>query len=80
MTGNPYPIVNTSVTFRFGSISADASAASNADYAGAGYGSDAAANNGLPFVPTVYTATERSWAFPYHISLYQYSNTTQSAV
>ncbi|MBV9850320.1 MAG: hypothetical protein JO250_11645, partial [Armatimonadetes bacterium] len=43
--------------------------------ASAGYGSDASANNGLPYVPTVYTATDQSWAFPYHISLYQYSNT-----
>ena len=77
MTGIASPVVNTSVTFRFGSVSADASAAGNSDYAGAGYGSYAAANEGLPFVPTVYTATERSWSFPYHISLYQYSSTTQ---
>ena len=77
ITGNTYPVVNTSVTFRFGSVSADASAAGSSDYASAGYGSGAASNNGLPFVPTVYTATERSWAFPYHISLYQYSNSTQ---
>ena len=72
-----FPVVNTSVTFQFASVSGNASAATNTDYAGAGYGSFADANNGLPFVPSVYTANAQSWAFPYHISLYQYTNTTQ---
>ena len=78
VTGTLSPVVNTSVTFKFASVSADASAATNADYASTGYGSNSDANNGLPYVPSVYTAKDQSWAYPYHLSLYQYVNSSSA--
>lgn len=64
-----YPIVNTSVTFRPGTVSGDAVPGTTSDY-----GSQAvptvAGESGYGYVPTVYTATSQSWALPYHVSLY----------
>ena len=64
-----YPIVNTSVSFRPGTVSGDATPGTTAD----------ANNQALPtldgatgygYVPTTYTSVGRSWALPYHVSLY----------
>ena len=64
-----YPIVNTSVTFRAGTVSGDATPGTTAD----------ANNQALPtldgttgygYVPTTYTSAGKSWALPYHVSLY----------
>ena len=64
-----YPIVNTSVSFRAGTVSGDATPGTTAD----------ANNQALPtldgitgygYVPTTYTSTGHSWALPYHVSLY----------
>jgi prepilin-type N-terminal cleavage/methylation domain-containing protein len=77
VTGTDWPVVNTSVRFTPASISADAQASTTSDNASSGYGGDVAAvNNGLPYVPTVYTASEQSWSFPYHISLYPQTDTS----
>jgi prepilin-type N-terminal cleavage/methylation domain-containing protein len=69
VTGNYYPIVNTSVTFRPGTVSGDAVPGTTSDY-----GSQAvptiAGESGYGYVPTVYTATSQSWSLPYHVSLY----------
>lgn len=74
------PVVNTSVTFSPASVSADASAATANNNVQAGYGGDVtASNNGLPYIPTAYTASDQSWAFPYQISLFQAGNTTYAA-
>ena len=64
-----YPVVNTSVTFRPGTVSGDATPGTTAD----------ANNQALPtldgatgygYVPTTYTSLGKSWALPYHVSLY----------
>lgn len=70
-----YPIFNTSVTFRPASVSNDAAPATTTDYAGAGVSSEgiADADQGLPYIPTVYTAASRSWTYPYTLSLYPVS-------
>ena len=69
VTGKYYPIVNTSVTFRPGTVSGDAVPGTTSD----------AGNQALPttdyatgyaYIPTVYTATTQSWSLPYHVSLY----------
>jgi len=69
VAGGYYPIVNTSVTFRPGTISGDAVPGTTSDY-----GSQAvptiAGESGYGYVPTVYTATSQSWSLPYHVSLY----------
>lgn len=64
-----YPIVNTSVTFRPGTISGDAIPGTTSDY-GNQAAPMVAGESGYAYVPTVYTATSRSWALPYHVSLY----------
>ncbi len=69
VTGNYYPIVNTSVTFRPGTVSGDAVPGTTSDYGNLGLPTLDSAS-GYGYVPTVYTATSRSWALPYHVSLY----------
>ena len=69
VTGNYYPIVNTSVTFRPGTVSGDAVPGTTADYGNLGLPTLDSAS-GYAYIPTVYTATGRSWALPYHVSLY----------
>ena len=69
VTGQTYPIVNTSVTFRPGTISGDAVPGTTSDYGSQGLPT-IAGESGYGYVPTVYTATSRSWALPYHVSLY----------
>lgn len=73
LTAQFYPIFNTSVTFRPASVSNDAAPATTTDYAGAGVSGDAIADQGLPYIPTVYTASSRSWTYPYRLSLYPVS-------
>ena len=69
VTGQTYPIVNTSVTFRPGTISGDAVPGTTSDYGSQGLPT-IAGETGYGYVPTVYTATSSSWALPYHVSLY----------
>lgn len=64
-----YPIVNTSVTFRPGTVSGDAVPGTTSDYASQGLPTLDNAT-GYGYVPTVYTSTGQSWALPYHVSLY----------
>lgn len=74
--GADHPVVNTSVTFRAALISADAAPGSTTDYASLGVPADAADNGGVPYVPTLYTSNNKSWAYPYSLTLYQYSDPT----
>lgn len=71
-----YPIVNTSVNFRPAIIAADAAPGSTAEYASLGFPSNPADANGLVYVPTQFTASNRSWTYPYSLTLYQYSDPT----
>ena len=63
-----YPIVNTSVTFRPGVVSGDATPASTTDYSSQGVvaGTD---QNDFAYVPTIYNANNQSWAQPYVVTL-----------
>ena len=69
ITGNYYPIVNTSVTFRPGTISGDAAPGTTSDYGSQGQPT-VAGESGYGYVPTFYTATSQSWALPYHVTLF----------
>ena len=64
-----YPVVNTSVTFRPATVSGDASPGTTSDYSSLG-APGVAGESGYPYIPTVYTANSRSWALPFHVSLY----------
>ncbi len=66
--GGYYPIINTSVTFRPGTVSGDATPATTSDYSGAG-APLLAGNTGVGYVPTVYTTGNQSWAQPYKVTL-----------
>ena len=72
--GTSYPTVGTSVTFKPATVSADAAPNASSDYAGAGVPLNAADALGLPYIPTVYTASAQSWGYPYHINLYPLHN------
>ena len=76
VTGNSFPVVNTSVTFRAALISADAAPGSTTDYASLGVPADAADNGGVPYVPSLFTSNNKSWAYPYSLTLYQYADPT----
>ena len=69
VSGMNYPIVNTSVTFRPGTVTGDAVPGTTSDY-----GSQAlptlSGDTGYGYVPTFYSATSRSWSLPFHVSLY----------
>jgi len=66
--GTPYPIINTSCTFRPATISGNATPGTTADYNSQGV--VAAGQDGFTYIPTVYTATSQSWSLPYHVSVY----------
>ena len=69
VTNTTYPIVNTSVTFRPGTVSGDATAGTTADANSQGLPTTDSAT-GYGYIPTVYTSVGKSWALPYHVSLY----------
>ncbi len=68
VTGKSYPIVNTTVTFRPGTVSGDATPGTTASYTN--QGAVAVGENGFGYTPTVYTTTSKSWSLPYHVSIY----------
>ena len=70
VTGKVYPIVNTTVTFRPAVVEGDAAPATTTEYSSIGLPANAADNGGLPYIPTLFTATSQSWSFPYTITLY----------
>ena len=76
--GGSYPIVNTSVTFRPGVVSGDATPATTTEYNSAGVvASDVTS---AAYVPTIYTTGSQSWAQPYVVNLVPPAATTgQSA-
>ncbi len=67
--GAATPTVKTSINFTPATITADAAPSSSSDYGSLGVPMNAADNEGLPYVPTVYTASSQSWGFPPHITL-----------
>ena len=69
VAGGYYPIINTSVTFRPATVSGDAAPGTTSDYGSQGLPT-LAGESGYGYVPTVYTATSRSWSLPFHVSLY----------
>ena len=69
VTGNSFPIVNTSVTFRPGTVSGDAAPGTTSDYGNQAQPT-VAGESGYGYVPTFYTATSQSWALPYHVTLF----------
>ena len=69
VTGTYYPIVNTSVTFRAATVSGDAVPGTTTDYGAAGLPS-VSGESGYTYVPTYYTAANRSWTLPFHVSVY----------
>jgi prepilin-type N-terminal cleavage/methylation domain-containing protein len=69
VTGKKYPIVNTSVTFRAATVSGDAVPGTTTDYGSAGLPS-VSGESGYTYVPTYYTAANRSWTLPFHVSVY----------
>ena len=68
VTGKMYPIVNTTVTFRPGTVSGDATPGTTASYTS--QGAVAVGESGFGYTPTVYTTTSKSWSLPYHVSIY----------
>ena len=68
VTGNYYPIVNTSVTFRPATVSGNATPGTTSEYNTQGVVSVDQA--GYTYIPTVYTAGSQSWSLPYHVSLF----------
>ena len=68
VTGTPYPVVNTSVTFRPATVSGNATPGTTSDYNSSGVVS--VDQSGFTYTPTVYTATSQSWSLPFHVSLY----------
>ena len=73
VSGTAYPTVKTSVTFAPATLTADAAPSSTTAYGEEGVPTDAADNDGLPYVPTVYTASNSSWGYPYNLTLFQYA-------
>ena len=69
VTGTQWPVVNTSVTFK-PTVTNDATPATTTDYASAGVVLNAADNNGLPYIPTVYQTSGQSWNEPFTVNLY----------
>ncbi len=69
VTGKTYPIVNTSVTFRPGTVSGDAVPGTTSDFGSQGLPT-VAGESGYAYIPTVYTSAGQSWALPYHVSLF----------
>ncbi len=69
VTNTYYPIINTSVTFRPATVSGDAVPGTTSDYGTQGLPTTAA-ESGYGYVPTIYTATSKSWSLPFHVSLY----------
>jgi len=69
VTGGYYPIVNSSVTFRAGTVSGDATPGTTSDANSQGLPTLDNAS-GYGYIPTVYTSVGESWALPYHVSLY----------
>jgi len=63
-----YPVVNTSITFRPGTVSGDATPATTTEYTSAGVPL-VAGDTGSNFIPTVYTAAAQSWSEPYHVTI-----------
>ena len=66
--GKDYPIVNTSVTFRPGTVSGAATPATTSEYTGIG-SPMLAGNTGVSYIPTVYTTGNQSWIQPYLVTL-----------
>lgn len=62
-----FPIVSTSVTFRPGTVSGDATPATSTEYTSSGVPLNT--ETGLAFIPTVYTAAAQSWSLPYHVTI-----------
>ncbi|MEO7716429.1 MAG: hypothetical protein ABIY70_09505 [Capsulimonas sp.] len=69
VTGDAWPVVNTSVNFR-PTVTNDATPATNVEYASAGVPANAVDNDGLPYIPTLYRTTGQSWNEPFTINLY----------
>jgi len=63
------PTVKTSINFTPATVTGDAAPSTSSDYSSLGIPMNAADNGGLPYVPTVYTASSQSWGFPPHITL-----------
>ncbi len=63
------PTVKTSINFTPATVTGDAAPSTSSDYGSLGVPMNAADNDGLPYVPTVYTASSQSWGFPPHITL-----------
>ena len=63
-----YPIINTSVAFRPGTVSGDATPATTTEYTSAGVPL-LAGETGMTFIPSVYTAAAQSWSLPYKVTL-----------
>jgi hypothetical protein len=70
VTGTVYPIVNSTVTFRPAVVEGDAAPGTTTEYSSIGVPANAADDGGLPYIPTLFTATSQSWSFPYTITLY----------
>ncbi len=69
LTGAVTPTVKTSINFTPATVTGDAAPGTSSDYGSLGVPMNAADNGGLPYVPTVYTASSQSWGFPPHITL-----------
>lgn len=63
------PTVKTSINFTPATVTGDAAPGTSSDYGSLGVPMNAADSGGLPYVPTVYTASSQSWAFPPHLTL-----------
>ncbi len=63
------PTVKTSINFTPATVTGDAAPSASSDYGSLGVPMNAADSGGLPYVPTVYTASSQSWGFPPHITL-----------
>ena len=74
-----YPVVTTSVTFRPGTVSGEASPQTTTEYNSSGLPASGA--NTIPYIPSVYAANNQSWAQPYKVSLYaaDYTGTTMQS-
>lgn len=68
VSGNYYPIVGTSVTFRPGTVSGNATPSTTTDYSSQAVVSNTD-QNGFTYIPTVYTTSNQSWAQPYKVTL-----------
>ena len=63
-----YPVIGTSVTFRPGTVSGNATPATTSSYTSQAVigGTD---QNNFTYIPTVYTTTNQSWTQPYKVTL-----------